>query len=127
MYSTAGSFEPLFTRVSRSGVLRSSHDPHRLSQPVLRITRHSVLFQGSAIVPTFPSFLSRAPKRCLPVFKRTFLKWTVFSTLRRGRTPRQPYSPKYAEEEFSELRLTSQHVEKVVIGPVGSPKLRPNT
>jgi hypothetical protein len=40
------------------GVLRSSHDPHRLSQSVLRIVLHSVPFRGSAIVPTISFFLS---------------------------------------------------------------------
>ena len=38
----------------------------RLSQSVLRFSRHSAPFRGSAIVPTRLSFLSRAPKRCLP-------------------------------------------------------------
>src|ERR671912_1844978 len=47
--------------------LRCTHDPHRLSHPVLRIARHTAPFRGSAIVPTKLSFLSRALKRCLPV------------------------------------------------------------
>jgi hypothetical protein len=50
---------------------------------------HSGPFRGSAIVPTISSVLSRAPKRCLPPYIRT-----------RG----QPYSPKYVEGEFSEVR-----------------------
>ena len=38
--------------------LRRTHDPHRLSQRVLRIASHSVPFRGSAIVPTqsYPFF-----------------------------------------------------------------------
>jgi hypothetical protein len=43
-----------------NGVLGSSHDPHRLSQPVLRITRQSVPFSGLGDCPNnlilpFPS------------------------------------------------------------------------
>ena len=57
-------------------VLRRTHDAHRFSHPVLRITRHSALFRGSAIVPTISSFLSRALKRCLPEYTRALHKWT---------------------------------------------------
>ncbi len=47
------------------GVLQSSHDPHRLSQPVLILTHHTGPFRGSAVVPTDLIYLRRAPKRCL--------------------------------------------------------------
>src|SRR5215210_5312514 len=50
--------------------LRSKHAPHRLSQSVLRIASHTRPFRGSAIVPTRLSFLSRALKRCLPLYTR---------------------------------------------------------
>src|SRR5215216_3468968 len=50
----------------RDGVLRSSHDPDRLSQSVLRKGSHSVPFRGSAIVPTILFFLSRAPEKVPP-------------------------------------------------------------
>jgi hypothetical protein len=34
------------------------------------------------------------------------LKWTAFGTFSaRVRTPRQPYSPKLVEDEFSEIQL----------------------
>jgi hypothetical protein len=46
-------------------VLRTHHAPSTLSQSVLRIASHTRSFQGSAIVPTILSFLSRALKRCL--------------------------------------------------------------
>src|ERR671911_564668 len=45
-------------RNSCEGVLGSSHDPHRPSQPVLIVTRQSVPFRGSAIVPTQSYILS---------------------------------------------------------------------
>jgi hypothetical protein len=61
------------------GVLRSSYDPHRLSQPVLRLTAKVRLFRGSAVVPTILSLLSRAPKgrpRCtLPDTKELLSAW----------------------------------------------------
>jgi hypothetical protein len=66
-------------------LLRSTHDPHRLSQPVLRIARHSGPFRGSAIVPAISLisfFLSRALNRCLPLYTRdtrAFLKWTILA------------------------------------------------
>jgi hypothetical protein len=53
-----------------------------LSQPVLRITRHSVPFRGSATVPTISSFLSRAPRKGANPYIRT---------------PRQLYSPECLE------------------------------
>ena len=42
------------------GVLRSSYDPHRLSQPVLRLTRQSAPISGlggcpNNLIPSFPS------------------------------------------------------------------------
>src|SRR5215213_3369699 len=49
-------------------VLRSSHDPRRLSQSVLRIALHKGPFGGSAIVPTQSHPFSPEPrKRCLPI------------------------------------------------------------
>jgi hypothetical protein len=59
-------------------VLPRTHDPHRFSHPFLRIIRHSAPFRGSAIVPTISSFLSRALKRCVPVYTKASLKWIVF-------------------------------------------------
>jgi hypothetical protein len=38
-----------------------------------------VPFRGSAIVPTILFFLSRALKRCLPVYTRAFLEWTTLA------------------------------------------------
>jgi hypothetical protein len=72
----------LFTRVRGRIVLRSwtsalwssrkvTREPHRLSHPVLRLTRHTVPFRGSAVVPTDLIFLRRALKRCLPVYTDT--------------------------------------------------------
>ena len=55
------------------------HNGKRLSQAVLRIEGHSVPFRGSAIVPTILFFLSRALKRCLPVYTRAFLEWTTLA------------------------------------------------
>jgi hypothetical protein len=46
-------------------VLGTHHAPSTLSQSVLRIASDTRSFQGSAIVPTILSFLSRALKRCL--------------------------------------------------------------
>jgi hypothetical protein len=68
-------FSDCFTR----RVLRSTQEPHRLSQPVLRITRHTAPFRGSAIVPTISFFLSRALTRRLPLYTRAFLKWTILA------------------------------------------------
>src|SRR5215212_7784134 len=79
-------------------VLGTHHAPSTLSQRVLRIASHTRSFRGSAIVPTILSFLSRALKRCLPVYTRVFLKGASFGTSRRERTPKQPHSPKYVEK-----------------------------
>ena len=63
-----------FTEARTRRVLRSTHAPHRLSQPVLRITRHTAPFRGSAIVPTISFFLSRALKRPVPLYTRASLR-----------------------------------------------------
>src|SRR5829696_8389829 len=55
-----------------------AHDPHRLSQSVLRIARHTGSFRGSAIVPTILSFLSRALKRRVPLYTRASLRLDCF-------------------------------------------------
>src|ERR671920_1489225 len=91
----------------RDGVPRSSHDPDRLSQSVLRIGGHSVPFRGSAIVPTQSySFSPEPPKRCLHPYVRRYRTKSVdyFGTLRRAQTTRQPDSPECVEGEFLELR-----------------------
>jgi len=44
-------------------------------------------------------------QRHVSVYTRAFLRWAIFGTLRRVRTPRQPYSPKYVEGEFYEVPL----------------------
>src|SRR5829696_1815492 len=41
----------LFTRVRGTELLRSSHDPHTLSELVLRLAHHTAPIRGSAIVP----------------------------------------------------------------------------
>ena len=46
--------------------------PHRLSHPVLMITRQAVPYRGSAIVPTI--YFSRALTRCLSLYTRATLK-----------------------------------------------------
>src|SRR5919112_3637603 len=86
-----------------AGVWRGLYS-HRLSHPVLRIGSHTAPFRGSAIVPTILSFLSRALKRPVPLYTRHPSGWTVLDTCRRGRTPRQPYSPKYLECTSSEVQ-----------------------
>jgi len=68
-----------FSELRLGKILLRTHDPHRLSQSVLRIALHSVPFRGSAIVPTILSFLSRAPKRCLPVCTRALHRWTILA------------------------------------------------
>jgi hypothetical protein len=78
----------ILIRVLGSGVARSTHDPYRLWQPILKLTPHTGPFRGSAIVPTISFVLSRAPKRCLPPYIRT---------------RRQPYSPECVELDFSHL------------------------
>jgi hypothetical protein len=78
---------------AHNGVPRSSHDPHRLSQSVLRKGSHSVPFRGSAIVPTHSySFSPEPPKRCLHPYVRRYRTKSVdyFPTLRRAQTTRQP-------------------------------------
>src|SRR5215212_4883574 len=56
--------EEKFCELRHYGVLRSSHDPYRLSQSVLRIALHSGPFRGLGDCPnTISSFLSRAPQK----------------------------------------------------------------
>jgi hypothetical protein len=101
-------FSDCFTR----RILRSTHDPHRLSQPVLRITRHTAPFRGSAIVPTISFFLSRALTRRLPLYTRAFLKWTILAhSVERGqqgslihRSAWKSSSANFACTEFSKIR-----------------------
>ena len=61
----------LFTEVpEKTRFCEVTRCPSTLSQSVLRIARHTRPFRGSVIVPTRLFFLSRALKRCLPVYTR---------------------------------------------------------
>ena len=77
---------------------------HRLSQSVLRIGSQSVLFRGSAIVPTRLSFLSRAPKK-VPTYIEKVPTY-IDKVMRLGgerNTHKQAYSPECVEGKFCEV------------------------
>src|ERR671912_1132316 len=92
--------------------LRCTHDPHRLSHPVLRIVLHTAPFRGSAIVPTRLSFLSRALERCLPLYTWAFIKWTTLPHRalcgHRGR-PIHPSAWEKVHSEKSRCRILHLH------------------
>ncbi len=75
------------------------------SQLFLRITRHSVPFRGSAIVPNI-ILRSPSPEKGRELYIRAPSSNGLFlAHPARVRTPRQPYSPKYVEGVSCELRL----------------------
>ena len=106
----------------------SKHDPHRLSQAALRIEGHTAPFRGSAIVPTRLSFLSRALKRCLPLYTWAFIKWTTLPHRalcgHRGR-PIHPSAWEKVHSEKSRCRILHLHAtvqyQTLQVGFPGTP------